>query len=256
MKKLALLLAALLSLSALFYGCNGKPAEEAPAPSASENEAAAPSSDEEIIAHNLKLDPSSINLIQFDAPAADAKTVTLKTSEGDIKIVLYPEQAPKAVENFLKLAEQGYYNGVKFYEAISGVRVSTGDPDNTGNGGKSSLENGAKFEDEYSTDLWHFNGAVAMNNGGAPGENGSRFYIVQNSSVTTELADKMLDVAFPEKVVNKYLEVGGVPNYDFRDTVFGQVIEGMEVVNKIASTATDEAHKPEKDIVINSVEVK
>ena len=95
------------------------------------------------------------------------------------------------------------------------MRVTTGDPNNDGTGGDSNA--GGVFSDEYSLNLWHFNGAVAMDNGGAPNQNTSRFFIVQNSEITTELADEMLDGGFPESVVQKYLDVGGVPNYDFRD---------------------------------------
>lgn len=94
-----------------------------------------------------------------------------------------------------------------------------------------------------------------MDNGGTPGQNGSRFFIVQNSRITDELGDKMFDGGFPEKVIQKYLEVGGVPNYDARDTVFGQVIEGMDVVEKIAAVPTDADHKPVEDVVITSVEL-
>ena len=94
-----------------------------------------------------------------------------------------------------------------------------------------------------------------MDNGGAPNQNTSRFFIVQNSEITTELADEMLDGGFPESVVQKYLDVGGVPNYDFRDTVFGQVIEGMDVVEKIAAVERDGENKPKEDIAITSVEI-
>ena len=78
---------------------------------------------------------------------------------------------------------------------------------------------------------------------------------VQNSSITNELAEEMLDGGFPEKVVDKYLKAGGVPNYDFKDTVFGQVIEGKDVVEKIAAVARDEQNKPSEDVTITSIEI-
>lgn len=253
MKKIALLLSAVLALSTLFYGCGGKtepqePAEDMPAVSM-------PKTEQEIITHNLQIDESTIDLVQFNEPATDAKTVTLKTSEGDIKMMLFPNEAPKAVENFLALAEKGYYNGLKFYRTVPSVHIATGDPDATGNGGKSSFEEGAQFEDEYSLNLWHFNGAVAMDNSGVPNTNGSRFYIVQNTEVPDDLAAEMLDAGYPDKVVNKYLEVGGVPNYDAKDTVFAQVIEGMDIVEKIAFAPGDAENKPTEDITIITVEI-
>ena len=207
----------------------------------------------EIYAHNMEIDESAIDLVQFNTPEAGSPIATIKTSLGDIKMVLFPKEAPKAVENFQALVEKGYYNGLKVYSAVPSVYVATGDPDNNGSGGESA--SGEPFEDEYSLNLWHFNGAVAMDNGGTPGQNGSRFFIVQNSRITDELGDKMFDGGFPEKVIQKYLEVGGVPNYDARDTVFGQVIEGMDVVEKIAAVPTDADHKPVEDIVITSVEL-
>ncbi|MEM1485083.1 peptidylprolyl isomerase [Oscillospiraceae bacterium PP1C4] len=252
MKKIALLLSAVLAMSMLFYGCGGKNAEPVPeeVPSAS-----MPTTETDIIAHNLKIDESTISLAQFETPAAGAKVATIKTSAGDIKITFFPDEAPKAVENFLALAEKGYYNGLKFYQIVPSVHIATGDPDNTGNGGKSSFEDGANFEDEYSTNLWHFNGAVAMDNSGVPGTNNSRFYIVQNSEISDDMATKMIDAGFPEKVVNKYLEVGGVPNYDAKDTVFAQVIEGMDIVEQIAHSPRTAENKPEEDITITSVEI-
>lgn len=257
MKKIAMLLCAALMISML-AACgkdNPEPAGDASstASAGASQTTSMPSTPAEIYGHNMQIDESTISLKQFATPAAGSKVATIKTSLGDIKIALYPDEAPKAVEDFIALAEKGYYNGLKFYEVVPNVRVTTGDPNNDGTGGDSSA--GGAFADEYSLNLWHFNGAVAMDNGGAPNQNGSRFFIVQNSEITTELADEMLDGGFPETVVQKYLDVGGVPNYDFRDTVFGQVIEGMDVVEKIAAVERDGENKPKEDIAITSVEI-
>ena len=257
MKKIAMLLCAALMISML-ASCgkdNPEPAGDtsSAASTGASQTTSMPSTPAEIYGHNMQIDESAISLKQFETPAAGSKIATIKTSLGDIKIALYPDEAPKAVENFIALAEKGYYNGLKFYEVVPGVRVTTGDPNNDGTGGDSNA--GGVFSDEYSLNLWHFNGAEAMDNGGAPNQNTSRFFIVQNSEITTELADEMLDGGFPESVVQKYLDVGGVPNYDFRDTVFGQVIEGMDVVEKIAAVERDGENKPKEDIAITSVEI-
>lgn len=256
MKKIVLLLCAVLAVSTLFYGCGKDKEAASDASSSSEPTASAsmPTTEAEIIGHNLKIDEAAIDLIQFKAPAAGAKTATIKTTAGDIKLVLFPDEAPKAVENFIALAEKGYYNGLSFYEVAPTVHISTGDPKNDGTGGESSFD-GKPFPDEYSLNLWHFNGAVAMDNGGIPDTNASRFFIVQNTEISDELLDKMMDGGFPEKVINQYLETGGVPNYDFRDTVFGHVIEGMDVVEKIAAAPRDEENKPKEDITITSIEI-
>ena len=256
MKKIALLLCVVLMLSTLMVGCkkSEEPSPESGAPSGeTSGPESMPETAAEIYAHNMEIDESAIDLVQFNTPEAGSPIATIKTSLGDIKMVLFPKEAPKAVENFQALVEKGYYNGLKVYSAVPSVHVATGDPDNNGSGGESA--SGEPFHDEYSLNLWHFNGAVAMDNGGTPGQNGSRFFIVQNSRITDELGDKMFDGGFPEKVIQKYLEVGGVPNYDARDTVFGQVIEGMDVVEKIAAVPTDADHKPTEDVVITSVEL-
>lgn len=256
MKRIALLLCAVLVLTMSLYGC-GKDDNDAASDTSSgaSTTQSMPTTKAEIIGHNQKIDESTIELIQFNTPAAGSKVATIKTSMGDIKMVLFPEEAPKAVENFTALVEKGYYNGLSVYQVVPGVHIATGDPDANGQGGESSFENGEKFADEYSLNLWHFNGAVAMNNNGVPDQNDSKFFIVQNEEITTEFAGEMLDVGFPEKVVNKYLEVGGVPNYDFKDTVFGQVIEGMDVVKNIAAVARDGENKPTEDVIINSIEI-
>lgn len=256
MKKIALLLA-ILTTTALFFGC-GKQNDTEPVSSdasSAQSTQSMPSTDDEIVQHNLNIDQDDINLIQANTPGPDAKTAVVHTSAGDIKLVLYPEQAPKAVENFIALANKGFYDNQKFYEVLPNVRISSGDPEGTGHKGESSFENGEKFEDEFNLNLWHFNGAVAMNNGGSPDRNDSRFYIISNSSISDDLAEEMLDAAFPEKVVDEYLKVGGVPNYDFKDTVFAQVYEGLDVVEKIASAPRDDTNMPKEDITILSIEI-
>ena len=110
-----------------------------------------PSTPAEIYGHNMQIDESTISLKQFETPAAGSKVATIKTSLGDIKIALYPDEAPKAVENFIALAEKGYYNGLKFYEVVPGVRMTTGDPNNDGTGGDSNA--GGAFADEYGLNL-------------------------------------------------------------------------------------------------------
>ncbi|MBQ8670193.1 MAG: peptidylprolyl isomerase, partial [Oscillospiraceae bacterium] len=117
-----------------------------------------------------------------DAPKGNP-TATLHTTMGDITVVLYPEQAPKTVENFLGLAEKGYYDGVTFHRVINDFMIQGGDPTATGSGGESLW--GKDFEDEFSDQLHNFRGALSMANAG-PGTNGSQFFIVQRDDLVTE----------------------------------------------------------------------
>ncbi|MEG1875584.1 MAG: peptidylprolyl isomerase [Angelakisella sp.] len=113
----------------------------------------------------------------------------MKTSKGEITLALYPEQAPKAVENFLTHAKKGYYDGLTFHRVLNDFMIQGGDPDGTGMGGKSIWD--APFEDEFSDNLHNFRGALSMANSGTD-TNGSQFFIVQAKTAdTTQLAEQL-----------------------------------------------------------------
>ena len=111
-------------------------------------------------------------------------------------------------------------------------------------------------EDEFTPQLHNLNGALSMANAG-PNTNGSQFFIVQAGSVPENLVEQMKDMPeyFPEEFVKDYSEIGGTPWLDYHHTVFGQVYDGMDVVNNIANVKTDYSDKPETDVIIESIEV-
>ena len=146
---------------------------------------------------------------------------TLQTNHGAIAIELFDDDAPKTVENFLKLARDGFYNGVIFHRVIPDFMVQGGDPTGTGSGGP-----GYQFEDEFN-DNKVVRGALAMANAG-PNTNGSQFFIV-----TTEAASWL----------------------DGKHTVFGRVTDGMDVVDTISALQTDARDRPREDVVIDRVDV-
>jgi peptidyl-prolyl cis-trans isomerase B (cyclophilin B) len=145
----------------------------------------------------------------------------MHTSEGDLTLELFDDDAPKTVENFRKLAEDGFYDGLIFHRVIRGFMIQGGCPQGTGTGGP-----GYTFEDEIN-DHKVVRGALAMANAG-PNTNGSQFFIVT--------ADE-------------------APWLDGKHTVFGEVTGGMDVVDKIESTPTDGSDRPSSPIGIASVEV-
>ena len=145
----------------------------------------------------------------------------MHTNHGAIELELYDEDAPKTVENFRKLAADGFYNGVSFHRVIRDFMIQGGDPTGTGSGGP-----GYTFEDEFNEHKIE-RGALAMANAG-PNTNGSQFFIV-----TTDAA----------------------PWLDGKHTVFGRVTAGMEAVDSIEGTDTDGADKPLADAVIERIEV-
>ncbi|RKL69184.1 peptidylprolyl isomerase [Salipaludibacillus neizhouensis] len=189
---------------------------------------------------------------QFEEGVAeDEREAIIQTNMGEIHIKLFPEVAPKAVENFLTLGEEGYYDGVVFHRVIEDFMIQGGDPQGTGMGGESIYD--GPFEDEFDASVAHFNGALSMANSG-PNTNGSQFFIV--TAKEDGLSEEMFaDSGFPRETIDKYLEVGGTPHLDFVHTVFGQVIDGMDVVEEINQVETEGQDRPVEDVVIESVEV-
>jgi len=183
---------------------------------------------------------------------ANEKAVLMQTTLGDIKIKLFPEVAPKAVENFLTHAENGYYEGIIFHRVIKDFMIQGGDPTGTGMGGESIW--GAPFEDEFAMNAFNIRGALSMANAG-PGTNGSQFFIVQAPHVDVRMGEQMKQAGYPEEMIKAYMEQGGTPWLDHKHTVFGQVIEGMDVVDAITNVETAYGDKPAEDVVIKKITI-
>jgi peptidyl-prolyl cis-trans isomerase B (cyclophilin B) len=146
---------------------------------------------------------------------------TMHTNHGQIEVELFDADAPKTVDNFVKLSKDGFYDGLIFHRVIKDFMIQGGCPEGTGTGGP-----GYQFEDEFN-DNKIVRGALAMANAG-PNTNGSQFFIV-----TTDAA----------------------PWLDGKHTVFGRVTEGMDAVDSIEGTATGAQDRPVEDVVIERVEV-
>lgn len=179
----------------------------------------------------------------------------IHTNMGDIRIKFFPKEAPKAVENFVTHAKNGYYKGVIFHRVIKDFMIQGGDPTGTGMGGESVW--GENFDDEFDPALHNLRGAVSMANAG-PGTNGSQFFIVVAKSVPGNMLSQMRGMAdrgFPDDIVEAYETLGGTPWLDFRHTVFGQVVDGMDVVDIISETSVGANDKPIEDVVIDSIDI-
>ena len=193
--------------------------------------------------------------LQFIAPQEGDTIAVLTTSAGVISVVLYPEQAPMAVENFIGLAQQSYFNGISFHRVVKDFIIQTGDATGTGTGG-STIWNGTPFPVEATDALHHYTGALGMAH--LPDDlagNTSQFYIVQTpkSSVGKAACDTLAAAGLRDAVVNTYRDIGGAPYLDNLYTVFGQVYEGMDVVDEIAKAKCNENGQPLEDIVLESV---
>ncbi|MCM0583373.1 peptidylprolyl isomerase [Weissella diestrammenae] len=190
-------------------------------------------------------------LPQFDLENVNGPIAVFETTQGTVSFKLFPEQAPKTVENFVGLIEQGYYDGIIFHRVIRDFMIQGGDPTGTGMSGESIF--GEAFEDEFSKELFNFRGALSMANAG-PNTNGSQFFIVEASRVPNDMV-KQMQTVLPKEVVEKYAQDGGTPWLDGKHTVFGHVLKGFDVVEKIAKVAVDYADKPVEPVVITKATV-
>ena len=194
---------------------------------------------------------------QTQAPASGEEVAVIKTSKGDIFVRLFPEHAPKAVENFKTHAKNGYYDGLIFHRVINDFMIQGGDPTGSGMGGESIW--GKSFEDEFTPELHNLRGALSMANAG-PNTNGSQFFIVQAKQVSDDMLDQLEtapEELFPTECVREYEALGGTPWLDYKHTVFGQVYDGMDVVDDIAGVKVDFfQNKPVEDVVIEPIEIK
>lgn len=176
----------------------------------------------------------------------------IKTNHGDVKVKLFKDIAPKTVENFTTHAKNGYYDGQIFHRVIQDFMIQGGDPTGTGMGGESIY--GGSFEDEFSTEAFNLYGALSMANAG-PGTNGSQFFIVQAKTVPSQMLSQLEGAGYPSEIIEAYEKHGGTPWLDQRHTVFGQVIEGMDVVEKIADVKKGPQDRPMQDVVIETINV-
>ena len=154
-------------------------------------------------------------------------TITMKDL-GDIKIELYPEIAPITVENFIKLAGQGFYNGLTFHRVISGFMIQGGCPDGTGMGGPGYHIKGEFARNGVANNLKHSRGVISMARAMDPDSAGSQFFIMHEDA----------------------------PHLDGQYAAFGKVVEGIEVVDEIAEVETDFSDKPRTPQVMKSVTIE
>lgn len=178
--------------------------------------------------------------------------VTIKTTMGDMAFKLFEKDIPKTVENFVTHARNGYYNGILFHRVIKDFMIQGGDPLGTGMGGKSIW--GSSFEDEFSKEYFNFYGALSMANAG-PNTNGSQFFIVQAKHVDNAMLANLEQGGWPTEAIEIYAQNGGTPWLDQRHTVFGQIIDGEDVLDKIANVKTGFQDRPVEEVKIIEIEV-
>ncbi|WP_337573998.1 peptidylprolyl isomerase [Fournierella sp.] len=195
--------------------------------------------------------------LQFQTPAEGDPIAIFNTSAGEVRAVLYPDVAPMAVENFTRLAQEGYYDGTSFHRIVFGFVVQGGDASGTGTTG-STIWNNNPYPKEISDQLHHYSGALCA--AFSPDEDVSglsQFYFVQSlpEKLDDSLRTQMEEAGVRTEVIEAYDAAGGLPYLDYTDTVFGQVYEGMDVVDTLAQSEVDENGKPVEDVLLNSVTI-
>ena len=191
--------------------------------------------------------------------------VLIKTSEGDITIALY-DNTPKHKENFLKLVKDGFYNDILFHRIIQGFMIQTGDPESKGAPAGKMLGNGGPgytIPAEFKPENYHKRGAVAAARQGdqvnpTKASSGSQFYIVDGKTFNANMMAQIsyqYGKSFTDEQRKIYETIGGAPFLDGDYTVFGEVVEGMDVVDKIAAKPKDRYDRPTANVKIISTEI-
>ena len=201
------------------------------------------------------------NNIPMEAQINENPLILVETTYGNIKIKLYDE-TPFHKENFLKLVSEKLYDDQIFHRVIKDFMIQAGDPDSKNAKSGQALgygDLGYNIPAEFNKDLFHKKGALAAarqpdNVNPDKESSASQFYIVQGKVYSNKELDYMeqqgIHIKFTEEQRKIYTSVGGTPHLDYSYTVFGEVIEGIEVVDKIASVETDRRDRPVSDIKI------
>lgn len=189
--------------------------------------------------------------------------VLIRTNYGDMTLLL-SDKTPMHRDNFIKLVNQDFYNGLLFHRVIEGFMIQGGDPDSKNASPDAALGSGGNnttIPAEFETDLIHMKGALAAARNGdnvnpQKKSSGCQFYIVHGANVSEQSLDKIelqSGILYTDEQRAKYIENGGTPFLDHNYTVFGQVIEGLDVIDKIAGVKKNSMDRPTEDVLITEM---
>ncbi len=216
----------------------------------------------------IVVDPNTMKLVQLEEPKDGDTIAVIDTTEGEIRMVLYPERSPEAVRNFMELARSGYYDDTYIFESREGTYFGGGTPAKNGSVGKTTNEH---IERELHQDLWPFRGAVCMVEtdyvrtfkekllGGGTYYNGSRFYVLNSIEFTEDIISDLKENSASTELADAFIEKGGIPNFSQQMTIIGQTYEGFDVIKKLSSLEGKNTGKyitPTKDVKIKSIKIE
>lgn len=203
-------------------------------------------------------DFANMNLVQLEEPKEGQDVAIIETSLGKMTLVLYPEYAPNIVNNFKARVNEGFYNGKPFFAIENKYYALTGASNDEGTDG--ITDDGQLIEDEYSENLWPYKGSLLSYSGKA-GFGDSRFFICGAREISTNDIDELKSYKnedgsqmIPDKLIDSFVEKGSVPGFAGMYSIYGQMINGFDVLDEIlAAKVSDETKKPEKDILITKI---
>ena len=213
-----------------------------------------------------KIDVSEVNIVQQDALEGNIEEGTpiaiITTSYGEIRAVLYPEQAPNTVQNFINLANSGYYDNSYVFRIQKDTYFAGGSADKEGNlNTEVTSEDTECIDNELSKDLWPFKGAFCSLSSKS-NCSGSRFMVVNSVEYTDEFKQDLLDVFSEDndtRLADTFIKYGGIPNFSQQNTIFAQTYYGFDVIDKICSQDVTDAENddltPAGDILIEKIEI-
>lgn len=191
---------------------------------------------------------------QMSMPEEGEEIAIIKIKNfGDVKVKFFPEIAPKAVENFVTHSKNKYYDGLTFHRVINEFMIQGGDPDGNGTGGESIWGKG--FGKEVDKSLVPFRGSLCMAMSSAPNSIGSQFFITQ-ANYSESMESSFKNANYPEGLINAYKNYGGYLSLYLQYTVFGQVFEGMDVVDAVAKTEVTTSLMGEESVPVNDVVIE
>ena len=223
--------------------------------------------------YTASIDLADVKMIQLEEPAEGAPCAVVHTTVGDMTFLLYPEEAPQAVENFTNLVESSYYDNTYVFRVEEDVFFAAGSPNADGTLAEGASDTAAEsVPRELSQNLWPLRGALCALTTKAEGGfwqrlsgtqeyfNGSRFLVLDSIEMTDEIVEGLRSSSEEENpVAEALIEQGGIPNYAQQMTIFGQLIDGWDVLETITNaplTGEEGAMRPQEDIQIKSVEMQ
>lgn len=196
---------------------------------------------------------AALSLLALGCSRTDERYALIETPYGNLKVLLYNE-TPKHRDNFVKLVGEGYYDSLLFHRTIQGFMIQGGDPQSrSAPTGQMLGMGGPGYRIDSEIGAPHFRGVLAAARDQNPDKksNGSQFYIVQGRPVSEQMLaaiEQQKGVRYNATQRQLYQEVGGAPNLDGDYTVFGEVVEGLEVIDRIAALQTDHNNRPLQDV--------